>query len=90
MTFCEKCIHQKVCRMKSCPDKIGERVITHCTSFIHITDVDMVGRGKWVKPSEYSQVVCSRCGKTPKTLFGILPDFCPNCGADMRGKKDEQ
>ena len=40
---------------------------------------------------------CSNCGKTPKTLgFCGSADFmaenfkfCPNCGADMRGKKNE-
>lgn len=34
----------------------------------------------WIKLSPASQEYCSNCKKTPKMVFGILPDFCPNCG----------
>lgn len=37
--------------------------------------------GKW--KCEYSRAYCSECNDF---IVGfILPDFCPNCGADMRG-----
>lgn len=45
-------------------------------------------KGKWVKATPYSQEYCNQCGLTPKTIFGKLPPFCPNCGAKMR-KEDE-
>ena len=37
--------------------------------------------------SDYIDVTCMHCYKTIKR--GELYDFCPNCGADMRGKKHE-
>lgn len=39
--------------------------------------------GEWVKPSPSSQECCKQCGKTPKLIFGLLPDYCPWCGAKM-------
>lgn len=41
--------------------------------------------GKWIKATPYSQEYCNQCGLTPKTIFGKLPPFCPNCGANMKG-----
>ena len=31
---------------------------------------------------------CPYCEKSPK--YAIRSDFCPNCGADMRGEPDEK
>lgn len=45
--------------------------------------------GEWIKRTPCSEPECSECGRCPKLVFGMLPDFCPNCGADMRGVKDE-
>ena len=56
-------------------------------------------RGVWIKdnvvltsmPPQY-QYCCSLCGKTAFTYTnGIqyLSDYCPNCGADMRGVENE-
>ena len=39
---------------------------------------------EWVKTTSDSQEFCSNCKRTPKMLFGILPDFCPNCGERMK------
>lgn len=54
--------------------------------------------GKWIqksKPMEFNTVwwyECSECGdKPPRDRYGnpdYLSNFCPNCGADMRGEKD--
>ena len=30
---------------------------------------------------------CSECGK-PNPCIGDNPNYCPNCGADMRGDKE--
>ena len=50
-------------------------------------------KGKWLhKPNEYDDDTyeCSRCGE-PWTLIEGTPkennmNYCPNCGADMRGE----
>lgn len=52
-------------------------------------------KGKWIEPTPeggfsydakaYSE--CSECGK--KEFLGWRKNFCPNCGADMRGEQDE-
>lgn len=47
-------------------------------------------RGEWIKRTPCSEPECSKCGRCPKLVFGMLPDFCPHCGRDMRGMKDEQ
>lgn len=41
--------------------------------------------GEWIKATPYSQEYCNQCGLTPKTIFGKLPPYCPNCGAKMKG-----
>ena len=41
-------------------------------------------RGEWIRKTPYSEPECSQCGRTPKMLFGYLPEFCPHCGVDMR------
>lgn len=46
-------------------------------------NVKEVKHGKWIKPSSMSQEICSNCNKRPMMTFGILPDYCPWCGADM-------
>lgn len=46
-------------------------------------DVAEVKHGKWVKPTPVSQEYCNQCGLTPKMIFGILPNYCPHCGAIM-------
>ena len=45
--------------------------------------------GKWIKASESRGTClykCSECGN----LYLCKHSFCPNCGADMRGDKDER
>ncbi len=41
--------------------------------------------GEWIKPTMYSEHICSYCGKSPKIFFGLLSPYCPNCGAKMKG-----
>ena len=48
-------------------------------------------RGEWIDTSEGTY--CSRCNKFPYDdgeyrLVGWRSNFCPNCGADMRGEKE--
>lgn len=46
-------------------------------------DVRKVVRGRWItKPYMMGNTqYCSRCGEN----YGMKHNFCPNCGADMRG-----
>ena len=58
--------------------------IDRITDFIEAmpaADVQRVKRGEWGKRA-YNRVQCSYCGKCED----IATDFCPNCGADMRGE----
>lgn len=43
--------------------------------------------GKWLINSDGYYPYCSECRKEPKS--GDMTDFCPNCGADMRGTKND-
>lgn len=64
-------------------------------------DVVEVRRGEWCLV-EYEYLVCDRCGHwhytgcdstseaKEKLKNGEIPNFCPNCGADMRGETNEK
>lgn len=47
--------------------------------------------GKWLS-TKYYNWACSKCGKNPTIGMGYVQNhtelfnFCPNCGADMRGE----
>lgn len=63
----------------------------------HIPTADVVGavHGEWIKMDKRgNNVRCSKCGNT-LNLRGVNAgrgdaNYCPNCGADMRGETDEQ
>ena len=40
-------------------------------------------RGKWIEDGHYER--CSECGEPTNEYH----NYCPNCGADMRGEQDE-
>ena len=55
---------------------------------LEIQDMDSVDaaevvHARWHKPTPCSQEFCTNCRLTPKTNFGWLPPYCPNCGAHM-------
>ena len=63
-------------------------------------NVSPVRHGQWIYNAESGECVCSACGENAlafrkDTLYGVdlyetcLTDYCPNCGADMRGSNDE-
>lgn len=49
-------------------------------------------KGEWIYKNPFDTVpYCSKCGKEPNTEFlGVIPETCPNCGADMRGDKPNE
>lgn len=53
-------------------------------------------KGEWIKESEHSVMgdgymwFCSICGRREYFNFrGQKDNFCPNCGADMRGEEND-
>lgn len=49
-------------------------------------EVREVVRGKWIDHQEgrWIYAKCSECG----TVHDVKSNFCPNCGADMRGEAE--
>lgn len=53
-------------------------------------------QGKWIVDEDnvfYNFKKCSNCGVGAEWLDGgsqLLSNFCPNCGADMRGEKNDR
>ena len=52
-------------------------------------------KGKWIFKNDLKQFFCSECGVPSLTYDDVylysmnLPNFCEDCGADMRGEQDE-
>ena len=44
-------------------------------------------KGKWELEPEYGWYICSAC-RDEVTVKSGRTNFCPNCGADMRGEDD--
>ena len=49
-------------------------------------------KGKWISnPNKMkgTEIECNKCGVSALSKIGIqvCSDFCPNCGADMRGEE---
>lgn len=46
-------------------------------------------KGKWIEPMDAKCYKCSVCGKYTNQEYGVdkpnFFDFCPKCGADMKG-----
>ena len=65
--------------------------------YIRNADVQPVRRGKWINGGDF--LSCSACGATSLTEFQDYyghkvtrcreSNFCPSCGADMRGEGNE-
>ena len=52
-------------------------------------------KGEWYKtgqsfinPNKFKNYGCSNCFYELDEHIRIKPNFCPNCGADMRGDKE--
>ena len=77
----------------------NQAVMNYCAEIIQLPPIQPEPkRGKWIRTgsgSLYDHYECSECGKAPKwECMGdnrwkiAFTDFCPNCGADMRGEQD--
>ena len=66
--------------------------IAFCIDNIKAVDAKAVVRGRWLLPKESYGFVCSVCGGSCwyydyEQTIGES-NYCPNCGADMRGMED--
>lgn len=64
---------------------------------VHADDIDAVindiptiepKRGEWIFNGNFCGLNHHKCSKCGKNEFR-MSNFCPNCGAEMRGKDDE-
>lgn len=46
-------------------------------------------KGTWIHQTKFGRIECDQCGKVYRNAF-TQKNFCPNCGADMRGEQDER
>ena len=44
--------------------------------------------GHWIHQTQYNRIQCSVCETVYRNTFAPK-NFCPNCGADMRGEEDD-
>ena len=74
---CKDCIHVDVCRYRTDP---GSK---DCLCKHSAADVRPVVRGRWLYETEIEGHACGECSACHK--IRVIDNFCPNCGADMRG-----
>jgi hypothetical protein len=46
-------------------------------------------QGEWIFNTTWQDYECNNCREWTRKRQGELPNFCPNCGADMRGKEND-
>ena len=97
-----KCISAELAKLKiqrvcfcRCLDEETENDLINAIDETQAEDVKKNVYGKWIlKRKDYvgadgfthSLYECDMCGRQ---IVGGLENFCPNCGADMRGKQDD-
>ena len=92
--ICKGCDHYLVC-------KWAYKEREECSAYKPYTvDAMEVVHGRWERINKYdedSDVRCSRCKMEFDYIDGMcylvegveLPNYCPNCGVDMRGNNDD-
>lgn len=82
MATCKDCIHYIACVFR-----VTDHENENCIGFLNKADVVEVKHGTWIKPTKFSEPICSECRRSPNMVFGILPDYCPHCGTKMDGER---
>lgn len=79
---------------KLCEGRVSNDPVVIAVSCEPTADVKEVVRGEWIKDDYGSYIkICSICGKKPLATPNGVPsysDFCPHCGADMRGDQNDK
>ena len=68
------------------PEQVGysREDAADCIRYMDAEDVAPVRHGRW-KSYGKNLGECSECGE----IVSVRSNYCPNCGADMRGSNDE-
>lgn len=87
---CKDCLHFDVCYIPRIhPSEAEVDGVEHdCRLFADRSRYVMREKGEWIHDIN-NLYGCSRCGKREAMSPKKLKDFCPNCGADMRGENNE-
>ena len=99
MATCKDCIHFEVCKdylIECAVHGESERMNVPCAKFKNKADFVEVKHGHWVAKASthiskrgrlinYNRYKCSECGKWNGRH---KPKHCPDCGAKMDGKND--
>ncbi len=85
---------EQVCKTCCCDFEECKR-IGFCADYKNIerlptVDAVEVVHGEWVDDTSFENIVCTECGHMWNTIDNCTETFnyCPNCGADMRGTTD--
>ena len=85
---CMKCFHFPVC--ENYANDLGWKD-KECEHYVKFFNAPQVVKGEWIADDDGDGMHCSVC-KTDfcYSVCGFVDfNFCPNCGADMRGKKND-
>lgn len=75
MTICDNCIHRNVCADEGHYDE----ALSFCAD-----KIEEKPHGEWIEGTQGHY--CSECDAVDQFYFEH--DFCPKCGADMRGGRE--
>ena len=73
--------------MSEFPDAHYPRWYAEKLKELPTADVAEVRHGEWIKYPHNSGIYCSRC-RHKRRYKDANDNYCPNCGADMRGVED--
>ena len=74
---------------KLCEERVSNDPVVIAAKCMPTADVKPIVRGEWVDNGISDSVLakCSVCG----IVWGSVTfDFCPGCGADMRGEENDR
>lgn len=73
------------------PDEVIDRCILALECLPTFDPEELRPRGEWKFDEVVMEYYCSWCGRSAPIGMSsyILHNFCPGCGADMRGRKND-
>ena len=93
MASCKECIHERVCVIKAFPDAFENTEWSKepCDHFESKSEGEWIGEADGYADGElvYDVWNCSECNyciDDGTDDADLLPNYCPNCGAKMKGE----